>query len=256
MQQLLRSRSRASLAVVSAILVLFVTGLSGCRSDNAEGPSPFLMEPERAGYVADFDQMKKDEKLPFQKVWIDPDHVRRPRKVFIAQIDTDHIINKPWFSQVNTRYAIADYQKDLADIAEYTRTAIIDSFLADKTNAYPIVYSRAEAEVIIELSLVELIPASPELVAAGYIVPGPSVLNQPSVGFEGRVRVMPENKVVMTVAFRDKPETAIIDLQSMKSWYDADKLVIRKWAKLIVEVANNRYDPKNRSRIPVTLLSW
>ncbi|MCE9589692.1 MAG: DUF3313 domain-containing protein [Planctomycetes bacterium] len=238
------------------IALFLASALTGCGSTKSSGPSPFVANPKPAGYVEDHERMKKDERFPFQLIWIDPARDIHPRKIYIAPVDTSHQVNNPWYTSVNTRYAMPDYKRDLADIAAFTRETVIKAFREDAGNQYPVVDSRDKAEIVLELSLVELVPAAPELVAAGWVVPGTSLANQPSVGFEGRVRDTHENKVVATFAFRDQPNIAVVDLQNMKSWYDSDKDVIRKWAAIYVDVINQRYDPKSRSKVPVSLLSW
>ncbi|MCE9589400.1 MAG: hypothetical protein K8S99_02625 [Planctomycetes bacterium] len=48
----------------------------------------------------------------------------------------------------------------------------------------------------------------------------------------------------------------MLDLQNLTYWYDSDKDVIRKWAVIYVDVIKQRYDPKSRLKVPVSLLSW
>ena len=248
-------RRSPSLAIF--LLGFIVSVPVGCRGSNPKGASLLVGKPRPAGFV-DHERMRRDKNYPFQLVWIDPDYQRPPTaSYFIAPVDTSHIVNKLWFNDINTRYAISDHEKDLADIAQYTRQTLIEEFdAAARPGKVHLANEPSSSTHVLELSLVELIPAEPALVAAGWVVPGVSLGSRPTVGFEGRVRLAQTNKVVATFAFRDHPDFAIVDIESLKSHYDANRDVIREWSKLLVQVANETYDPKKRNIIPLTLISW
>jgi hypothetical protein len=217
----------------------------------------FVGKPKPAGFV-DHGRMQKDKKYPFQLVWIDPGYQRpATASYYIAPVDTSHLVHKLWFNQVNTRYAITNHQKDITDIAEYTRQTLIEEFnAAASTGRVYLASDPSSATHVLELSLVELVPAEPALVAAGWVFPGVSLGSHPTVGFEGRVRLAQTNRVIATFAFRDHPDFALVDAESMKSHYDANKDVIREWSTLMVQVANETYDPSKRKGLPVSLISW
>ena len=213
------------------------------------------------GFV-DQSRMTESEKYPFQLAWKKPgfraaDH----KKVFIAPVRTDYVLDKPWYRGVDTNYGFSDYQKDLAAIAKYTRDSYVNAFRNDPRKHFQVVNQPEPDALVVELALAELIPAEPVMKAAGWVVPFPASLlvgkaGEPAIGFEGRVRMGGSDEVLGAVAFRDVPPITGIDLQNLTDWWDADKELIRKWAALCVQVANGTFDPENFSAVELSLISW
>lgn len=233
-------------AFALGLAVVAVAGVPGCRTS----PAP------PAGFV-DADRMTDQEHMPFQRMWVDPEHEGdRFDTLFIAPVRTDFLLEQDWWKKVGSGYAFSDYEKDVETIAGYMQEAVAEAFRDDPKGRFRVVEVPEDDTLVFELALVELVPSEPALSAAGFVVPGLGFLNRPSAAYEGRVVDASSGDVVFEVAERDHMNLTAVNITVIRSWYDPAKVIIDQWAEQFVEVANSEFDPEERGSFKFDLISW
>jgi hypothetical protein len=236
------------------VLLLSIASLfTGCRAD----PAP------SAGF-ADSELMSKDPLLPFNKYW-------RKADVEWANYDTLYV------ADINTSFMLAmtDWQKgerkkeierDVHQIALYTRDALIKAFREDPNHRFLVVDSPTDSKraVVMEVALIQLIPSKVSLNAAGYIPFGiglgitavRTVANDKSfVAFEARIKDANTGEVLILAADRESEDFAIIDLRAFK-WYTHAHAIIDNWSKQWVQVIEHKPGEKIKDVDTFRLLPW
>src|SRR4051794_6082468 len=147
-----RGMNRSKFFVAALILMTLV----GCRAK----PAP------DAGFLQDAHLMKKDKTLPFNRVYLaDPDPASKYTEIYVAPVDISHLLpqNNVW-EWGSTAYLFPeDVKKNYRQLADYTRSAFIRAIQKDKNHRFTVVESPGPRTLILEMSLVQIIPAKPAL---------------------------------------------------------------------------------------------
>ena len=201
--------------------------------------------------------MKHYDQVPFHRMWFDPAYTfRKGSRVYVAPVDTAHLLEGGIGLQFHERMVTGQYENDLREIAAYARNALIEAWGADPEKTRIVVDSPSDADLIFEMSIVELIPSKPALEAAGLFVTGLSTLNNPSVAFEARSVDRRTGKVVATFADREVPPLTIVADAGKYSWYHPARRIIDDWAEQFVEVAKLTKDGSVSDTRRLRLLNW
>ena len=240
---------------MSAIGLLLVSGvlggaLAGCStvsssSNDIKGevvaPAPdagFITEPERQAKAAD---------LPYHKVWIKAGfNMSGYRELYVAPVNTEYMLKMDWLHTTSTATWFGGVKKDIDDLAVYFHNRVVKDFNADPSHRFQIIVkpaSTGQPALSLELALIEINPSQPVLHAAGWAVPGGTVVagavNQRRAAFEGRLRDLQTGEVVATFADREMQDVGPIDMTRM-SWYGPAKTIMDRWSLQFVQVANRK----------------
>jgi hypothetical protein len=215
----------------------------GCRG----GPAPdsgFLEEPERMSHV---------ERLPFQRVWYDPEvEWGRYTEVMIAPVNTEHLMEMPWWQEATFP---GDRRKDARELGLYLQSRVFDAFEQDpRQRLRPIAFASGEPgpqTLLLEMALVELVPTKPVLDVLG----GPTHLGTGTAAIEGRFRDGRTEELLATFADREAGKRSLLSAADL-TWYGHAKRIIDDWAKQLVAIVNASEDERVRDSSDFTLKPW
>lgn len=114
-----------------------------------------------------------------------------------------------------------NFQKNFSNAFEQSKKrnwVVVDQFTKDRRT------------LKVETALVQMTPSRVELEAAGYVVPGVSLLNTVAVASEVKISDARTGDLLAVFADRQKSPFALIDLSKF-SYYKADRNIIRDWAR-------------------------
>lgn len=227
-------------AIAIAIMVGGVVG--GCRAS---------MAPD-AGFVPEPALLHPDASLPFDAVWLqEGTDLRSYKKVYVAPIDTTHLLKLDWWDRANI--APGDQNQQAAQLAGYFRDSTIAAFKNDTSGGFQVVDAADQDTLVVELAIVEVVPTKVWLNALGYVVAG--ALSQGTTAFEGRFRDGRTQRVV--AEFKDR-EFGQLDLVSVNdlSWYGHSKHTLRTWSDDLVEMSKRVPTQAIAPMSTVTLKPW
>ena len=137
-------------------------------------------------------------------------------------------------------------------MAEYTRQAFVRAAENDPNHRFTVVEKDhvGDKTLILELAIVQLVPAKAVLNAIGYVTWVPTVValggsaatgsqdtGKGVVAIEGRIRDGKTGEITGMFADREHPPTAIVDLKALNWWAPA-KTIVDQWARQLVALAN------------------
>ena len=204
-----------------AVLIMAVFILVGCKA----APAP------PAGFIQNHQIMIKDQKLPFQCVWYDPDaDWDGYTQVLVAPVNTRYLSKADWWESVTFA---ADRHKDSYRIANYMQTKVRDAFNSDPQRRFEPAESSGPRTLTLEMALVELVPTKVWLNAIGTIFA--VTVDHGSVAMEAKVRDGASGNVVATFADREHGKSSLVSVANL-TWYSHAEHIIDDWAAQIVEV--------------------
>lgn len=221
-------------------IIIILLGLmgSGCATIKAE-PS------KGAGFVP-MAQMAKLPDLPFQKSWVkDGMDWKRYRTIYIAKVDTDHLLEpESWAQNYRREHVMADRQM----IGDYMEEQFKEAFKNDPKQSLRVASSPEPGSMTLELALTELVPSNVLLEILGYGPYGSGVATRvgsraagavTTVAFEAKVKDSMTGEILAMFADREQQKIKPIDLKALTVYGNA-KSIITEWAEQFVEVANKR----------------
>lgn len=182
-------------------------------------------------------------------------------KVYFAPVQVSHLKDQPWWESQNARTK-EHLAIDARNLASYTHNA-----LRRAANNYPskrlqVVNSPGPGTLIVESSIVELVPAkaywNSAASAAGFVVPGAGLLGtlgKGAITFEGRLRDGATGQVIATFRDRSTDQTAVVNLDSY-TWYRGSEANINDLAMKTAEVLNTPKRHIVRSSDPIKLIAY
>ncbi len=228
-------------SILAAVTALWFSA-AGCRAPAA---------PD-AGFIDNPSQLKVNAKLPFDAVWFqDGVDLRRYSKVYVAPIDTSHLLKLDWWDRAN--FAPGTEQSQADNLAKYFQDHVIQSFKTDSKKAYTVVDAPDAETLLVELAIVEVIPTKEWLNVIGYLAVG--ALSSGTTAFEGRLR---DGKTKQLVAqFKDQ-ENGQFDLVSISdlTWFRHSEHTIRMWSDQIAQVCYRAPEETIKPMSTVTLRPW
>jgi hypothetical protein len=226
-------------------LLLSVAGcvyLSGCRAD----PAP------DAGFVTDPSLMTKEDDLPFDAVWLKPGvDLRGFKSVYIAPIDTTHLLKQDWWDKVN--FAPGDQQKEAQILANYFHERLTDAFQADDRKVYQVVDQPQHDSLIIELAIVEVVPTKIWLNIIGYAALGG--LSEGTTAFEGRLRDGKNQELIGEMKDREFGQMSLVNISDF-SWCRHSEHTIKIWSSDLVKMCYRTPGKAISSMATFTLRPW
>lgn len=223
-------------------LILSLILLGGCRAPTA---------PD-AGFVQAPQALKHDSRLPFDAVWFKEGvDLSKYSKVYIAPIDTTHLLKLDWWDQAN--FASGSEQDQAAQLTTYFREKLVEALTKNSHKTYSVVDTPDAQTLRIELAIVEVIPTKVWLNAIGYLAIG--ALSTGATAFEGRLRDGATNEIL--AEFKDQ-EYGQFDLVSIAdlTWFKHSEHTIRIWSDQIAHVCYRAPDESIAPMSTVTLRPW
>lgn len=217
-----------------------------------------------SGYLDESKKMEKQERFPFNRVWVSPEWPQKRdsyTKIIIAPVNLDYLQKMGWWKEQTVKTQ-EDMKRDQAKIAAFMQQSFKDAIEKDPNHRLQVVTTPGPDTLTLEIALVELIPSkaffNAAAAAGGWLVPGVGLLSAfgaGSVAIEGRVRDSKTGKVFVQMADREENKTAFVDVAAV-TWYDGAKDAITDWSNQFVELANSPLTEKVSDSSPFTLIAY
>lgn len=232
------------ISLARALCFVSVVGLSlvGCRA-KALPDAGFLDQPQL---------LQQNDKLPFNAAWIKADaDLLNYKKVYIAPVDTTHLINLDWWQKA--AIAPGDQKAWADELAKYFQDKMKYQFSDDDTNKYEVVDVPDDQTLIIELAIVEVVPTKVWLNAIGYALLG--AVDQGETGFEGRLRDGKTKQVIAEFKDHEYGQFDVVSVRDLE-WAGHSRHTIRTWTDDLEEMCYLPPGGAISEMSPVTLMPW
>jgi hypothetical protein len=215
-----------------------------------------------AGYVP-MEQLAKDHRLPFDKVWIKQDEDwGRYRTLYIAPVSTAYLRRRAWWQESLRAWKLP---QDAQEMADFMRAQFIMAFQNDPHRRWQVMMAPERGSLTLEMALTELTPSKVGLNAVKTASPFPLGLvaaavergaeAQSIVAFEARVKDTDTGQTLAMLADRQYATVRPIDLKGF-TWYANAADIIERWAQQFVDVANRRPGETVKPASTFSLLPW
>jgi hypothetical protein len=216
--------------------------LFGCRAD----PAP------DAGFISNPSLMTSEDDLPFDDVWLKPGlDLRSFKNVFIAPIDTTHLLAQDWWDRAN--FAPGQAKDQALYLATYFHDRLTDAFNSDDRKIYQVVNQPDKNTLIIELAIVEVIPTKTWLNIIGYATIGG--MSEGSTAFEGRLRDGNTGELIGELKDREFGQMALLSIADF-SWCKHSEHTVRIWSRDFVKMCYRPPGKAISSMANFTLRPW
>lgn len=215
-----------------------------------------------AGYVP-MQQLAKNPKLPFDKVWIKPGvDWQRYRTIYIAPVNTAYLMRATWWQESIRADQI---RQDVQNMALFMRTQFITAFQNDPHRRLRVVMSPEPGSLTLAMAITELVPSKVLLniikvagpygtgLAAAALERGAEA--QSTVAFEARVQDTDTGQTVAMCADRQYATARPIDLKGF-TWYGNAEDIVKDWAEESVAIANLRPGEAVKPASTFSLMPW
>jgi hypothetical protein len=205
-----------------------------------------------AGFLQDTQLMKPDKDFPFNRTYLSQEHHdKHYSEIYVAPVDTDHIFNLDiWEFSSTANLFPNDVKKNHQMLANYLRNEFIKQIQNDPDKRFTVVDKPGPNTLILEMALVQYVPAKPILNAAEYVtvyafaativlpaVSGSEDQGQGLLALEARLRDGDTGEIVGMFADRERPPLCAVNVRAFLWWEDL-KPIIETWAKQFVAMEN------------------
>ena len=224
------------------LMTVALFALSACRAPVA---------PD-AGFIDNPQVLKHDNKLPFDAVWIKEGvDLGRYTKVYIAPIDTTHLLKLDWWDRASGALGSEQVQAD--SLTGYFHDKLGAAFTSNPQNKYTVVDTPDADSLRVELAIVEVIPTKVWLNAIGYLAIG--ALSSGTTAFEGRLRDGKTNEVIAEFNDREFGQLDVVSVADL-TWFKHSEHTIRMWSDEIARLGHRAPDEVISPMSTVTLRPW
>lgn len=242
----------------SLALVLSLAVLPGCKAGaKDDDPTAFSANAES--------KLTDQEELPFNKTWLAPGWNDPSRtSIVIRPVDTKLVRHSDWYKKASEKGKVAQFDKDLGELASFTREEFQKAFREDDKKRFAVVSQPSANSLVFELAIVDVEPNRRSLGAVGLAA---SILAAPlgvailakegakgGIAIEGRIKDSNGNVVGM-FQDREKGKFAPINVARATSFGEVQKS-IHEWAEQWVKVANADPGEKVKDSKVFTLRPW
>ena len=255
-------RRALSAQMALSALLAGILCVAGCKATAA---------PDSA-YLQDPGAMKKVARSPFNRSWfdrqIDPDSYT---ELLVRPVNIQYVQAQNIWEGSNVR-SVSAFHKDFQDIADYTQKAFIKAAQDDPKHRFKIVQTAGPKTAVLELAIVQLVPAKAILNSIGLVsmgayagvetlelAGGTLTSSQDSgegvIAIEGRVRDGGTGKVIYMFADRERGQLAGLNL-AQYTWWEPERRIIDIWAKDLIELASTPANQKVKEPATFELLLW
>ena len=228
-------RSCLSTIVISAIL--FGTGCSSSVPDS--------------GFLNETNLLKKEPQVPFDGFWIEPGtELRKYTKVYIAPIDTTHLLKMSWWEGLTVQGTTGPAEEAKV-FAKGWQDRLKTAFSAQP--GYQVVEAPDAQTLVIEMAIVEVVPAKPFLNAITEVIAG--AFDTGSTSMEGRLRIGPNGEIVTRIKDTEIGQFSIISIADLE-WYSHGEHTLDHWTTQLTELCSSAPDAVVPSASWFTLRPW
>ena len=204
--------------------------------------------------------MKKDKDVPFDRIYVNSKFIDKSyTEIYVAPVDTSHLLKENLWELFCEAYLIpGDVQKNIDRTAEYMRNSYIKHLREDPCRHFTVVDRPGRDTLILEMSIVQLVPSKAALNLAQYFswipyavaLAAPIVFHSEDTGqgviaMETRVRDSETGEVVAMFEDRQHPPLNLVSLPAL-FWWEPCKSIIDDWARQFVAMENGVKGKKNK----------
>lgn len=233
----------AGTILVALVALMAGLALTGCRAS----PAP------ESGFLEDWSKMRPDPDIPFNRGYWNPQVDQAAyTEIYVAPVNTKYVMAQNIWERTNeVEVSEGDFRKSVDAMAPYMQEAFRKAAAEDPHRRFVVVDKPGPKTIILEMAIVQLVPAKVLMNAVGLVSWIPTALtavgstvassedkSKGIIAIEARLRDGATGEVVGMFADRQRPPTAVLDFRSLNSWAPC-KSIIDNWAKQFIEVANN-----------------
>jgi hypothetical protein len=238
--------NRVRVFVVALLGALAAAAAGACGTSQAPD-SGFLEQPEKLAAV---------EGVPFQRVWYERGtDLSGLDSVFVAPVDVKHVGDTPGWGEFSTLVVGGEdeLRYGVLSMAAYLRGRVAKAFRDESTHRFAVVTKPGANTLVLELALVELVPAKAWL--NRLTAPIPFAGDTGSVAIEGRVRRGADGPVLGAFADRETGRHAVYSGRDL-TWYGHAYETIDEWSVQIAALLAEGPSERTRDAAPFTLKAW
>ena len=241
-----------------ALLALFyvLVGSAGCAVEER-------VRPIGTAFLEDRDVNEKDDTLPFDHAWIDPELPRGYySKVFFRSVTLDKLPEDAW--KASKTAAIPSkkvFIEEARALAEFFKKELEKKVQKYPKGTFTVVSAPESQGLVFDIAFTELEFSHPIVRAGSLLVPVPgagiafNAFSDPHVAFAARVYDGESGKLIATIADRKFPPNRLIDLNKLRAT-SSTREIVTLWAEIIAEGLNRDRFAKVSSRGLFRLLPW
>ena len=249
--------------VWAIILLLAVTGLSGCGSMKPKPAQP-------SAFLEHADQMRAEpRRSPFLRNWTNPSpkaeaDIRTKTGIWVAPVTLAYL--RPTTKAASRIESDEDARRrGAAMLAEFTRTTFADAFKKSAQTRYQLASRPGKNTVTLELALVELNPNS---VSMGVVrtalnlatLPGlDNLIGRPlkgNIAIEGKLRDSVTKEVLFEFADNEESKSSLVFSVDDFSTYGQARQAISEWAVQLEELTRTAPSHKVKGSSSFVILPW
>jgi hypothetical protein len=213
---------------------------SSCKSP----PAP------NAGFILDRPEAKKPAGIPFQKFWAKPGfRFANYQRIMVSPIDTQHQLPTNPVLTAGT-----NYKHRYAELTTYAQESFRRAFREDPRHLYQVVDKRGPRTLLLEVAIVELVPARPVVNAITFMFTY-LVFQRGSVAIEGRFRDATSGEVLVTFADKEMAKFYPLNVRDF-TYLGHPKSIVDAWADQLVAVAGRSGNETVKDQGRIGLRPW
>jgi hypothetical protein len=238
MEEHRRARFRHRWAFIAPLAALALA--SACKSP----PAP------NAGFILDRPGAEKPAGIPFQKFWVKPGfRFGNYQRIMVSPIDTQHQLPTNPVLTAGT-----DYKRRYAELTAYAEESFRRAFREDPRHLYQVVSERGPRTLLLEVAIVELVPARPVVNAITFMFTY-LVFQRGGVAIEGRFRDATSGEVVVTFADKEMAKFYPLNVRDF-TYLGHPESIVDAWAGQLVAVAGRRGNEPVKEQGRIGLRPW
>ena len=207
------------------------------------------------GFLDNPEKMTKKEGIPVQRVWKDPQtSIADYDNILIKPIFTKKMLENSTLEKANIHTWLSNENKNVAEFAKYMKNAFKEA--VKKSKRFNLVTKPGPRTMILELSLVKVVPGKPilgaianlsNLTPIGFLIsPLKMTANaasdsptQSSVAIEGRILDAQTGNAIAMFADRRKERTAFFNTKDFRPYGNPEQIA-DEWADDFIRILEKR----------------
>lgn len=205
-----------------------------------------------AGFIDNPQVLKPDAKLPFDDVWFKEGvDLNKYTKVYIAPIDTTHLLKLDWWDRASEAPGSEKAQAD--DLTGYFHDQLVNAFTSNDHKKFTVVDKPSPDALSVELAIVEVVPTKVWLNTIGYVAIG--ALSSGTTAFEGRLRDGQTNEVIAEFKDREDGQFDLVSIRDL-TWFKHSEHTLKLWSDELAHICYRAPDEAIAPMSTVTLRPW
>lgn len=208
-----------------------------------------------SGFLENGKKMSKQKGIPSHRVWKAPEtSIKDYDNIIIKSVFTKKQLESSTMENMNIHTSLSNHDKNVATFAKYIKAAFQKA--VKKSKRFNLVTKASPKTMILELSLVKVVPGKPilgaianlsNLTPIGFLISPLKMAasantdkpTQSSVAIEGRIIDANTNKAIAMFADRRKERTAFFNTKDFRPYGNPEQIA-DEWADDFVRVLEKR----------------